>query len=110
MFGVCLFLLSLGSCDSRQNKKKRKKGRAKKKKNGGNEWTGPPIHVVFDEHFTTGPIMEKNEVPPHWAHLIEKSHEKDTEAHYGLAKTWLFPDPKPGDISLLEWNQNVSNC
>ncbi len=53
--------------------------------------------------------MKKNEVPPHWAQLIKKSREKITEEHYELAKTWLFPDPKPGDISLPEQNQNVSN-
>jgi hypothetical protein len=53
--------------------------------------------------------VEKNEVPPHWAHLIEKSREKVTEEHYELDKTWLFPDPNSGDISLPERNQDVSN-
>jgi hypothetical protein len=45
----------------------------------------PQFHVVFDDHFTTVPFMEKNEVPPHWAQLIKKSHEKITEEHYELA-------------------------
>ncbi len=69
----------------------------------------PQFHVVFDDHFTTVPFMEKNEVPPHWAKLIENSHEKVTKEHYELAKTWLFPDAELGDISLPERNQNVSN-
>jgi hypothetical protein len=47
----------------------------------------PQFHVVFDDHFTTVPFMEKNEVPPHWAQLIKKSREKVTEEHYELAKT-----------------------
>jgi hypothetical protein len=46
--------------------------------------------VVFDDHFTTVPFMEKNEVPPHWAKLIENLHEKVTEEHFELAKTWIF--------------------
>ncbi len=33
----------------------------------------PKFHVVFDDHFTMVPFMEKNEVPPHWAHLVENS-------------------------------------
>jgi len=69
----------------------------------------PQFHVVFDDHFTTVPFMEKNEVPPHWSKLIENSSEKVTEEHYELAKTWLFPDPEPGDISMPERNQTVSN-
>jgi len=69
----------------------------------------PQFHVVFDDHFTTVPFMEKNEVPPHWAKLIENSREKVTEEHYELAKTWLFPDPELGDISMPERNQKVSN-
>jgi hypothetical protein len=69
----------------------------------------PQCHVVFDDHFTTVPFMEKNEVAPSWAQLIKKSCEKVTEEHYKFAKTWLFPDPKPGNISLPEQNQDVSN-
>ena len=69
----------------------------------------PQFHVVFDDHFTTVPFMEKNEVPPHWSKLIENSGEKVTEEHYELAKTWLFPDPEPGDISMPERNQKVFN-
>ncbi len=52
------------------------------------------FHVVFDDHFATVPFMEKNEVPPHWAQLVKKSHEKVTKEHYELAE--------PGDISLPE--------
>jgi len=72
-------------------------------------YVSPQFHVVFDDHFTTVLFMEKNEVPPHWAKLIENSCKKVTEEHYELAKTWLFPDPEPGDISMPERNQTVSN-
>jgi hypothetical protein len=65
------------------------------------------FHVVFDDHFTTVPFIEKNEEPPHWSHLVETSPEKVTEEHYDLAKTWLFPDAKSGDISIPERNPNV---
>jgi hypothetical protein len=68
----------------------------------------PQFHVVFDDHFTTVPFMEKNEVPPHLAELVENSCEKVTEENHELAQTWLFPDADPGDISMPERNQNVS--
>jgi hypothetical protein len=57
--------------------------------------------VVFDDQFTMVPFMEKNKVPPNWAQLVENSIEEVTEEHYELAKTWLFPDPEPGDILML---------
>ena len=41
--------------------------------------------------------------------MIENSREKVTEEHYELAKTWLFPDPELGDISMPERNQKLSN-
>ncbi len=64
----------------------------------------PQYHVVFDDQFTMVPFMEKNKVPPNWAQLVENSTEKVTEEHYELAKTWLFPDPEPGDVSMPEQN------
>jgi hypothetical protein len=39
----------------------------------------------------------------------QEMHEKVTEEHYELAKTWLFSDAEPGDIFLPEQNPNVSN-
>ncbi len=39
-------------------------------------------------------------MPPDWAQLVENSTEKVTEENYELAKTWLFPDPEPGDILM----------
>jgi hypothetical protein len=66
-------------------------------------------HVVFDDQFTAVPFMEKNKVPPNWAQLAENSTEKVTKEHYELAKTWLFPDPEPGDILMPEWNQANHN-
>ncbi len=48
--------------------------------------------------------MEKNEVPPNWAHLVNNLTEKATKEHYELAKTWLFPDPELGNISRPEQN------
>jgi hypothetical protein len=61
-------------------------------------------HVVFDNQFTMVPFMEKNKVPPNWARLVENSTEKVTKENYELAKTWLFPDPEPGDIWITEQN------
>ncbi len=69
----------------------------------------PQYHVVFDDLFTTVPFMEKSKIPPNWADLVEKSCEKVTDEHYELAKTWLFPGPEPGDISMPERNLNSSN-
>jgi hypothetical protein len=60
--------------------------------------------MVFDDHFITVPFMKKKEVPPHWGQLVEILGEKVTEEHYGLEKTWLFPDPNVGDISMPEKN------
>jgi hypothetical protein len=57
-------------------------------------------HVVFDDLFTTVSFMQKSEVPPNWANLVEKSRKKVTDEHYDLAKTWLFPDPEPGNINI----------
>ncbi len=53
--------------------------------------------------------MEKSKVPPNWADLVKKSHEKVTNEHYDLAKTWLFLDPEPGDISMPKRNSNASS-
>ncbi len=52
--------------------------------------------------------MEKSKVPPNWADLVEKSREKVTDKHYDLAKTWLFLDPEPGNISMPKTNSNAS--
>ncbi len=46
-------------------------------------------------------------VPPNWAQLVKNSTEKVTKEHYELAKTWLFPDPELGNISMPE--QNLAN-
>ncbi len=53
--------------------------------------------------------MEKNEVPPNWAQLVENLTEKATKEHYELAKTWLFPDPELGDILMPEQNPANQN-
>jgi hypothetical protein len=52
--------------------------------------------------------MKKNEVSPNWAQVVENFMKKVTDEHYELAKTWLFPDPEPGDISMPERKQKVS--
>jgi hypothetical protein len=46
----------------------------------------PQYNVVFDGQFTKVPFMEKNEVPPNWAHSVENSTQKITKQHYELAK------------------------
>ncbi len=48
--------------------------------------------------------MEENQVPLNWAQLVKNLTEKVTKEHYELAKTWLFPDPELGDISMPERN------
>jgi hypothetical protein len=76
-----------------------------------NPWAGhvsPQYHVVFDDLFSTVLFMQKSEVPPNWADLVKKSGEKVTDEHYDLAKTWLFLDPEPGDISMPKRNSNAS--
>ncbi len=45
------------------------------------------FHVVFDDLFMTVSYMKKNEVPPNWAELVEKSLERVTDEDYNLAKT-----------------------
>ncbi len=70
-----------------------------------NSWMGhvlPQYNVVFDDLFTTALFMEKSEVPPYWADLIERSQEHVTDEYYELAKTWLFPTHEPGDISMSD--------
>jgi hypothetical protein len=52
--------------------------------------------------------MEKSEVPPR-ADLVERSQEQVTDKHYELAKTWLFPTPEPGDISMPDHTNNDPN-
>ncbi len=69
----------------------------------------PQYHVVFDDLFTTVSFMQKSKVPPNWANLVEKSRDKVTDEHYDLAKTWLFPDPEPGDISMPKRNSTASS-
>ena len=49
----------------------------------------PQFHVVFDDNFTTVPYMNKNQVPPNWANLVESSREDVTVEQYDLANTWL---------------------
>ncbi len=46
--------------------------------------------------------MEKSEVPPNWANLVENSSEKITEKDYNLAKMWLFPEAEIGDITIQD--------
>jgi hypothetical protein len=69
----------------------------------------PQYHVVFDDLFTTVPFMEKSEVPLNWADLVERSQEHVTDEHYEVAKTWFFPTPEPGDISMLDHTNNDPN-
>jgi hypothetical protein len=69
----------------------------------------PQYHVVFDNQFTAGLFMEKSKVLPNWTQLVGNSTENVTEEHYELAKTWLFPDPEPGDISMPKRNPTNHN-
>jgi hypothetical protein len=44
----------------------------------------PQFYVVFDDLYSTVSYMEKSEVPPNWANLVENSREKVTEEDYNL--------------------------
>ncbi len=46
--------------------------------------------------------MEKSEIPPNSANLVETSGEKVTEEDYNLAKMWLFPDAEIGNITMQD--------
>jgi hypothetical protein len=74
-----------------------------------NPWTGhvlPQYHVVFDDLFTTVPLMENCKVPLNLVDLVEKSCDKVTDEHNELAKTWLFSSPEPEDISMPDCTNN----
>jgi hypothetical protein len=62
----------------------------------------PQFHVVFDYFFSMVSYMEKSQVPPNWADLVENSREKVTEEDYNLAKMWLFPEAEVGDITMQD--------
>jgi hypothetical protein len=68
----------------------------------------PQFHVVFDDLYSTVSYIEKSEVPPNWANLVENSREKVTEEDYNLAKMWLFPEAKIGDITLQDTNNTTT--
>ena len=61
----------------------------------------PQFHIVFDDLFTTVPFMNKNQLPPNWADLVENSCELATEEKFDLAKTWLFPAADSGDNASI---------
>jgi hypothetical protein len=62
----------------------------------------PQFHVVFDDLYSTVSYMEKSEVPPNWAILVENSREKVTEEDCNHAKMWLFPEAEIGDITMQD--------
>ena len=61
----------------------------------------PQFHIIFDDLFTTVPSMNKNQLPPNWADLVENSRESVTDERFDLAKTWLFPSADSGDNSAI---------
>ena len=62
----------------------------------------PQYHVVFGNHFTTVPFMNKNNTPTNWASLVENSRECITEEEeYKLAQEWLSPEPTPNSDNVL---------
>ncbi len=62
----------------------------------------PQFHVVLDDFFSTVSYMEKSQVPPNWADLVENLREKVTEEDYNLAKVWLFLEAEVGDIMMQD--------
>jgi hypothetical protein len=76
-----------------------------------NPFTGhisPQFHVVFDVLFSTVSYMEKSEVPPNWADLIENSGEKVMEEDYNLAKMWMFLEAEVGNIAMQDTPNNFT--
>jgi hypothetical protein len=50
----------------------------------------PQYYVAFDDLFTSVPFMEKIEVPPNWADVVERAQEHITDEHHELAKSGSF--------------------
>ncbi len=67
----------------------------------------PQFYVVFNDLFMTVLYMKKNEVPPNWAELVEKSSERINDEDEDLAKTWLFPDADLGDIPCKQIQEHM---
>ena len=61
----------------------------------------PQYHVVFDDHFTTVPFVNKNNTLLNWASLVENSREYVTEEEYKLAQEWLSDEPKTNANNAL---------
>jgi hypothetical protein len=68
----------------------------------------PQFYVVFNDLFSTVSYMEKSEVPPNWADLVENSQEKVIEEEYNLAKMRLFPEVEVGDITMQDTPNNFT--
>ena len=49
----------------------------------------PQYHVIVDDDFTTGPYMERGEVPPNWEELSHLSAESATDKSVDLALEWM---------------------
>ena len=45
----------------------------------------PQYHVVFDDHFSTIPYLQKGSVPPHWEELVTKCSEHATDQDFDQA-------------------------
>ncbi len=65
------------------------------------------FHVVFDDLYSTVSYMERSEVPPNWAYLVENSKEIVREEDYNFAKMRLFPEAEIGDT--MEDTINTTN-
>jgi hypothetical protein len=68
----------------------------------------PQFHMVLDDLFSTVSYMEKREVPPNWADLVENSQEKVMEEDHNLAKMWLFPEAEVGNITMQDTPNNFT--
>ena len=53
----------------------------------------PQFHFKFDNDFTTGPYLTKDETPLNWLSLIEHTTEKTLENNHKLHSDWLHPPP-----------------
>ena len=55
------------------------------------------FYIIINDLFLIVPFMNKSQIPPNWAELVENSCELVTEEQFNLSKTWLFPTADSGD-------------
>ena len=52
----------------------------------------PQLHVVFDDGFSTGPLIREGTIPPNWTDLVQHSSKSGAPENIELKDTWFTPD------------------